>query len=492
MHPILPHHVSRARLAPMAAAGLAAFVVLAVISFSTSPFFHEPRMWDSAVFQVIGKGWDDGLLPYVDLWDLKGPLIFFLNAVGYALTGSRLGVFLLQWASLTLTLLILLRLFRGQPRWLRRLMMALTLLSFGANAMGGNNVEEYLLPLLALSYAAIYRWCHHAGASPDHAPAFAFVYGMTLSFSLLTRLSNAVALCTAVAVIAAWLVWRRRWRNLLRNGAAFVAGFAVLAVPFLAWFWQKGALADMWYGTIVYNLDYAAHATPRFESLAEAVRGFASLADAWLLLATGVAMLVWRQRRMAAVMWTTVAAATLLWLLRGLLFPHYSLISLPFVAVSLLELSRLCRENKGKRVRRSAQAIVAAYAVVVSALFLNSCRLSLIYRQNADLQAFRAMMADVPQGYKQSFVAYNCPANWYVHEHIRPAVRFFVFQDFESDQSPAFRRRLQKAFDGRTEWILVSGKTRAIAATLRNRYRVYKHDDANNLTLYCAKPQDAP
>ena len=48
------------------------------------------------MFQTIGKYWAKGHLPYVSLWDSKGSIIFFINAIGYFLTDLNLGVFFLQ------------------------------------------------------------------------------------------------------------------------------------------------------------------------------------------------------------------------------------------------------------------------------------------------------------------------------------------------------------------------------------------------------------
>lgn len=46
------------------------------LSTSTSPLYNIPYAGDTAMFQTIGKYWAEGSLPYVDLWDSKGPLIF--------------------------------------------------------------------------------------------------------------------------------------------------------------------------------------------------------------------------------------------------------------------------------------------------------------------------------------------------------------------------------------------------------------------------------
>ena len=66
------------------------------LSTSTSPLYNIPYAGDTAMFQTIGKYWAEGSLPYVDLWDSKGPLIFAVNALGYLLTGQRWGIMIIQ------------------------------------------------------------------------------------------------------------------------------------------------------------------------------------------------------------------------------------------------------------------------------------------------------------------------------------------------------------------------------------------------------------
>lgn len=88
--------------------------VLTFFSSSTSWLFGNTQTFDSNMFQLMGKHWASGeALPYRDLWDLKGPIIFFVNALGYWLAGSKVGVFAIQLLSLSLSSIIALRMLRG-------------------------------------------------------------------------------------------------------------------------------------------------------------------------------------------------------------------------------------------------------------------------------------------------------------------------------------------------------------------------------------------
>lgn len=77
--------------------------VVLLFSFSTSPVY--PKYWgsDSAQFQTIRKSWAEGRIPYIGTFDHKGPIIFWINMLGYKCLG-RNGVVLCQIAFLFCTL----------------------------------------------------------------------------------------------------------------------------------------------------------------------------------------------------------------------------------------------------------------------------------------------------------------------------------------------------------------------------------------------------
>src|SRR5690349_7109259 len=56
---------------------------------------------DSSVFAYIGWAMKHGLMPYRDVWDHKGPLLYYLNFAGMSLRStSTLGVGLLELVAL--------------------------------------------------------------------------------------------------------------------------------------------------------------------------------------------------------------------------------------------------------------------------------------------------------------------------------------------------------------------------------------------------------
>ena len=72
------------------------FIFLTLFSIATNPFANI-SFGDSAIFSYVGKRWAEGCVPYVDYFDHKGPLIFFIDCVGqYVFPNGFLGIWLIE------------------------------------------------------------------------------------------------------------------------------------------------------------------------------------------------------------------------------------------------------------------------------------------------------------------------------------------------------------------------------------------------------------
>lgn len=80
-------------------------ILFVLIAASTSPLYEFNRNPDGQVYMDIGKMLFYGKSPYSELFDHKGPLIFLLYGVGYAINpGNFFGVALIEIIFTYLTL----------------------------------------------------------------------------------------------------------------------------------------------------------------------------------------------------------------------------------------------------------------------------------------------------------------------------------------------------------------------------------------------------
>ena len=83
-----------------------------LFSSTTSPLYPNNYGVDSAFFRFVGLMICKGKTLYSEIWDNKGPVLFFLQAVGTLMGTKNAGVtltFLMQSAGLFLTILFLFR-----------------------------------------------------------------------------------------------------------------------------------------------------------------------------------------------------------------------------------------------------------------------------------------------------------------------------------------------------------------------------------------------
>lgn len=192
-------------------------------SFSTSPLY--PKYWgsDSAQFQTVGKAWAEGRIPYLEIFDHKGPIIFWVNMLGYKCFG-RYGVVLCQIVFLFFTLLGIYKItaYGSERKIIRWGSLALTVVSLLKVYSNGNMCEEYCLPFLMFSAYGQYLYFKHT--NQDHNVWWGFFYGVTVSIAILTRATNAIPVLCGIIVIIFMLIKTKQYYNILKNGVSFLLG----------------------------------------------------------------------------------------------------------------------------------------------------------------------------------------------------------------------------------------------------------------------------
>lgn len=97
-----PHN--RMLACALANACIAVVAVLLLDVFSPLHPSNLRLMPDQDFFQLVGKVWAEGGVPYRDIWDQKGPFIFFVNMLGWKLTGNGYGIIFIECVFVLVTM----------------------------------------------------------------------------------------------------------------------------------------------------------------------------------------------------------------------------------------------------------------------------------------------------------------------------------------------------------------------------------------------------
>ncbi len=225
------------------------------VMLPVAPAFAPGVNDNSGVYLYAGWRILQGDLPYLQLWDHKPPLVFYINALGAALSpGSHWGVWALELLALMLAAYLGYKLIKahfgslaaalGTVLWLQALFFIF---------LGGNQTTDWTLPL---QFGALLLFTQaESRAKPERAYLLIGILG-GLAF-LIKQTAVGIWLALGILLLA-WALRRKpaAWRKL----GWMAAG--VLAVVLLAglYFLSKGALAEAWDAAFAYNFHFSASA----------------------------------------------------------------------------------------------------------------------------------------------------------------------------------------------------------------------------------------
>lgn len=123
---------------------------------SKNSFLYVFNEWpDANAFFTVGKGWMNGLIPYKDLFEQKGPVLYLLYGIGYLFSHDTFfGIYLLEILSYTVFLYYcykIARLFLEEKFAYALVLFMGTILVSSIPFVQGGSAEEFCLPLLAIS-----------------------------------------------------------------------------------------------------------------------------------------------------------------------------------------------------------------------------------------------------------------------------------------------------------------------------------------------------
>jgi len=239
---------------------LAVAAVLLLFFSASSPLYPTNDWVDANCFLTVARGMRAGMVPYRDLMEQKGPLLYALHLPAVMISGnSFLGAWVLEVLCHALFLLAALRIVRLFARkYVAPVLLAVFALMLGAYAYCSGSAESICLPMLAWSlYDALHYFME---ADRPMSLAVLLRNGLLAGCVFWIKYSIVGLHFAWMAVIAIeCLVRRRSLLPPLKMCALFLAGMALATLPWLIYFGVHGALDDLIQIYFVQNIvDYGA------------------------------------------------------------------------------------------------------------------------------------------------------------------------------------------------------------------------------------------
>lgn len=204
-----------------------------------SPAYPLNDWPDANVFFSAGKAMLQGKVIYRDLYDHKGPLLFFLHALCALLsTESFIGVYLLEILTNALFLLIayrLIALYANNRLALCALPIMALMLYTSISFQMGDSAEELTLPMVLWP---LYQFMVSLRTKEGQTSRFQLIVAGFLLGCIFWLKFTLVGMPACICLMLAWLGWKN---NGLKGAAANIGwmffGFVLSTLPWLVYFW---------------------------------------------------------------------------------------------------------------------------------------------------------------------------------------------------------------------------------------------------------------
>lgn len=228
------------------------FILLLIFSMNTSflypNYYSENGLSYSTSTLLISKGLSQGLIPYKDLFGINGPIIYFLESVGYFFGQGKLVVFILQVICLSISLIFtykILVLFVQEKK--SYILTCLMLIPIVATFGEGNSVEEFCLPIIMISLYIIINYikCNKSQSFPTK---YSLILGINVGIICFIRFNNVFPVLGAIVALTIL-----NKNNRLSNILYIALGILLVFICCFTFYFVNGAVKEMIYGTFVYN-----------------------------------------------------------------------------------------------------------------------------------------------------------------------------------------------------------------------------------------------
>lgn len=467
---------------------LFAAALIMLVMTTSSPFYPTNPWGDVQCYMTVARGMDAGLMPYRDLMEHKGPLLYFVHYLAVQISPDGfLGVYLLEMLACAAFLFAgyrILRLLKFRAEYCIPLLIALAALLAASEAfLYGDSAEEMCTPLLAWSlYEALRYFLNDRKMSRACLLRNGVLAGCVfwIKYSLLGLHFAWMAVIAIDCVIQDRKIWRA-----LKMCALFLAGMALASLPWLIYYAVNGALKDLIQVYIVENLTgYRKNVGVVYGILRGNYRGFRrNPAMGLALVAAGVSVLFskrlpWRAKICALAMMACVGTFAYF---SGQQYMYMFYAWACVTPLALIPLLNLIQWLEARRLLLARVGVAATAAVACCAAVLNANMLPRIGYPEEKL--VQSVFSDVINQTENPTLL-NCgflDGGFYAAADVLPSTRWF--QGYNIDQMECYRIHKGIIENEEVDYVVtrnftleelgIDGSAYALVMSMKDEYAIY-------------------
>ena len=452
---------------------IASTVTITLVSTCSPLYPFNP--WDDVnCFYTLGRGIIHGLIPYKDLYEQKGPLLYFLYAFAALISEKSLFViWIFECISASVYSVYswkIIKLFSNPSKFSIAIMPLFTGAVYTIKMFNfGGNAEELCFPLLTIVLFIVLKSIVNLDGLPTKTEAVlcGLISGV-LFWVKYTFLGFMIGICIYILLLtikrkSLLRLWSLVWR--------FLAGFIIISIPVLLYFLFNGALINLWeayfYNNIFYYHSDSSNSIPIISNLIMiayelyvTIKAFPVFGVMLLLSLIAMLFIGKTQRKKTYILFfLTLSISAAFIFTRAVLIYYYGYLMCYCFGFALLpivngwnKLENLLKQNKS-----FIRSLLTIFFLVIYALSIFLCKnMYLIFKPKTSLAQFR-MAETINQTPDAKVLTYDVmDAGFYTAAGLLPCNRYYCFLNIEDTYPPILEEQNRLIDSGYFDYIVTS------------------------------------
>lgn len=439
------------------------FVSFLILLFTSKCSFLYPfNDWvDANAFFTVGKSMMNGVVPYRDLFEQKGLLLYLIYGIGYLISNTTfLGIFILEVIFWTISLYYAYKtiiLFLSKTSAYIIIPIFTMLICISAAFTHGGGAEEFCLPFFMIS---LYYYLSHFKVK-DISPKRLFIAGLCAGIVLLIKYTLLGFWFAFMATIFFSMIFNKDYKKAFLSCVYFLAGMILPIIISLIYLGLNGAIIDFVNVYFKINMTAYSEEVPNFLTrFIQIITGYVAslyrsgiLVLILLILFPGLVLLL-DLKKNAKVYLVIVYLFTIFGVFFGLRFYDYYLFPiLVFLLVSLIAVFTFIN----KWVKIDNKQVFIGLSLIISLVLSYSCANYKEFRSTNKEDLFQYKFAKIINQYdKPTLVNMGfLDAGVYTTSNIVPSTYFFEKQNISYKRYPENTEAFHKYIENQTTDFIV-------------------------------------
>lgn len=231
----------------------AIFILVSMILLPTSLIYQVSPIGDINTMIAMGNGLTHGVIPFIDIFEQRGPYMYILHMVSSLPGNSLHWVYLLELINFYIIYRILHQIVRLKYQGRYENLIAIAPLIFymlSPSVWYGASPEEFtIIPVIY----TIFIFLKYIMVNQEIPKRHLFLLGVGLSYILFLKYSIIGATVGLFIGYGLWLLWQRKFNDFIKTVGISVAGFITGALPVILLYASQGKLFQFFHQYFVEN-----------------------------------------------------------------------------------------------------------------------------------------------------------------------------------------------------------------------------------------------